>query len=38
MINMLPDREGLEIVDGLNMMRHFGFCTVVEVNLTTKYF
>ena len=32
----IPDRGGPEPVDSLNMIGHFGFCTLVKVNVITK--
>ena len=33
----IPDRGGLRAVDSLDdMVGHFGFCTLVEVNENTK--
>ena len=32
----IPDRGGPEPVDSLNMIGHFGFCTIVKVNVITK--
>ena len=31
-----PEPGGLEFVDSLDLVRHFGFCTPVELNLSTK--
>ena len=31
-----PGRGGQEAVDSLYMIGHFGFCTLVEVNVNTK--
>ena len=34
----IPDRGGPQTVDSLDMILHFGFCTLVEMNVITKYF
>ena len=34
--NTIKDCGGPEIVDSLNKIGRFGFCTVVEVNVITK--
>ena len=31
-----PEPGGMEFVDTLDMVTHFGFCTPVELNLSTK--
>ena len=33
-----PEPVELEFVDSLDMVKHFGFCTPVELNLITKVF